>query len=72
MYLLIFYVLYRCRTLIMLMTLTWVGVSLSSLLIPDNMAPSVIKGAGIVQTISMKEPAQENADDKFNLLIYNK
>ena len=76
MYLLLFYVLYRCRTVIILMTLTWAGVSLSSLLVPDtmtsdNMASSVIKGAGLVQTISMKKPTQENINDNVKLIINN-
>ncbi|WP_299001647.1 hypothetical protein [uncultured Shewanella sp.] len=46
----------------MLMTLTWVGVSLSSLLIPDNMMPSMIKGAGMVHSFSKTKSAEKNAE----------
>lgn len=51
----------------MLMALTWVGVSLSSLLISDNMSPSMIKGAGIIHSTSMTKSIEKNAETEVTL-----
>ncbi|WP_299496189.1 hypothetical protein [uncultured Shewanella sp.] len=69
MYLLIFYVLYRCRTLIMLMMLSWVGMFVYSTLTSESISTSEIERVGVIQTISLIQPEREQSAVSSTQLI---
>ncbi|MCL1127562.1 hypothetical protein [Shewanella surugensis] len=54
MYLIIFYVLYRCRSFIMLLMLSWMTMSIYSAVTPENDLQIPLNGMSLTQQMSVK------------------